>query len=50
MLDLRSRQVEAHLVHGDMGYGIPFRPGTLYEIIRYSNCFSNMINGTVVEC
>ena len=50
MLDLRSRQVEVHLGHGDMGYGIPFRPGTFDGIIRYSNCFSNMTNGTVVEC
>ena len=39
VLDLRSRQVEGDLIHGDMGYGIPFRPGTFDGIIRYCNWF-----------
>ena len=30
-----EREIEGDLIHGDMGYGMPFRPGTFDGVIRY---------------
>lgn len=30
-----EREVEGDLIQGDMGYGMPFKPGTFDGVIRY---------------
>lgn len=30
-----ERETEGDLIQGDMGYGMPFRPGTFDGVIRY---------------
>ena len=32
-----EREVEGDVCEGDMGYGMPFRPGTFDGVIRYSH-------------
>lgn len=31
-----ERETEGDLLQGDMGYGMPFKPGTFDGVIRYS--------------
>lgn len=34
-----DREVEGDLIQGDMGYGMPFKPGTFDGVIRYVIAF-----------
>ena len=41
-----DREVEGDLLQGDMGYGMPFRPGTFDGAVRlvYNTFFRSMLN------